>query len=208
MLEPQSLHAACSSTGFNPDSDTAFEIVALATSAGGLHALSQILSELSADFPVAIVVVQHLAPDGPCLLPGILNQRSQLSVKVAKAGETLQAGTVYVAPPDRHLLLTLDKTLALTKNERVNFSRPAADVLFESISRSYQKRAIAVVLTGNGRDGASGIQTIKTMGGTTIAQSSAEFDGMPNAAIQTQAIDFVVPLEQIAATLVKLVNGR
>lgn len=195
----------CSSLYFP---DAAFDVVAIATSAGGLKALSQILLALPADFPVAITIVQHLDPLHHSLLVPILSRRTKLIVKQAKAGEQLQSGTVYIAPPDWHLLVNPDGAIALTQTERVNFTRPAADLLFESVANSFKQRAIAVVLTGMGRDGAAGIKKVKQMGGTTIAQdkNTAEFRSMPNAAIQTQAVDLILPLNQIPLTLVNLVG--
>ncbi len=186
----------------------AFDVVALATSAGGLNALSEILLALPTDFPAAITIVQHLNPHHRSFLVHILNCRTPLVVKQAEAAEQLRAGVVYVAPPNWHLLVNSNGTIALAQTERVNFSRPAADRLFESVANSFKQRAIAVVLTGMGRDGAVGIRKIKQMGGTTIAQdqTTAEFFAMPGAAIQTKAVDLVLPLEQIASTLVKLVR--
>ncbi|MEO1133136.1 MAG: chemotaxis protein CheB [Cyanobacteria bacterium J06639_1] len=190
--------------------DPAFDIVAIATSAGGLNALSQVLSQLPADFPVPIVVVQHLDPRHRSLIADILSRRTGLVVKQAEAGDRLAPGTVYVAPPNRHLLVDPDRTLSLTQSELVHFVRPSADLLFDSVAASHKDRAIAVVLTGTGSDGAMGIEAIKKMGGTAIAQDqeNAEFSGMPSAAIQTGAVDFVLPLADIAAALVALVTAK
>lgn len=189
--------------------ETGFDLVVLATSAGGLKALKQIVAHLPGNFPIPIVIVQHLVPTSRCLLPRILNQITGLKVKFAEAEEHLQANTIYVAPPDHHLLINPDGGFVLTHTERVNFTRPAADVLFASVAESFQKRAIAVVLTGKGRDGAVGIAAIKRMGGVTIAEDpiTAEFMSMPTAAIQTHAVDRVLPLGQIASALTNLVKN-
>jgi two-component system, chemotaxis family, protein-glutamate methylesterase/glutaminase len=185
-----------------------FEVVAFAASAGGLSALSQILNGLPASFPAAILIVQHLNPNAPNMLSGILARCTPLRVYLAEAGAAVEVGTVYVARSNWHLLINPDATLALTQTERRNFSRPSADVLFESLA-GYGQQAIAIVLTGRGRDGAAGIQKVKQSGGVTIAQDpkTAQFAEMPTAAIQTQAVDLVLPLNQIAPTLVKLVQG-
>ena len=137
----------------------------------------------------------------------ILSRRTQLKVKQAEESDFLQAGTVYIAPPDRHLLVNQDGSLSLTQSELVHFVRPSADLLFESVAASHKESAIAVVLTGTGSDGAMGVQAIKKMGGTVIAQDqkSAEFFGMPGAAIQTGSVDFILPLEEIPPALVTLV---
>ena len=191
----------------HPSPQAAFDIVALATSAGGLKALSQVLSNLSADFPAPVVIVQHLDPRHRSLMADILSRRTALIVKQAEEGDSLKPGTVYIAPPNRHLLVNPDDTLSLTQSELVHFVRPSADLLFDSVAASHQERAIAVVLTGTGSDGAMGVQAIKKMGGTVIVQDAetAEFSGMPNAAIQTSSIDFVLPLDEVAAALITLV---
>ncbi|NET36531.1 MAG: chemotaxis protein CheB [Cyanothece sp. SIO1E1] len=188
----------------------AFDIVALATSAGGLKALSEVLSNLPADFLASIVVVQHLDPRHRSLMADILSRRTPLSVKQAEAGDYLSAGTVYIAPPNRHLLVNPDRTLSLTQSELVHFVRPSADLLFDSVAASHKDRAIAVVLTGTGSDGAMGVRAIKQMGGTVIVQDAetAEFSGMPSAAMRTGMVDFVLPLPEVAAALVTLVMTR
>ena len=187
--------------------DAAFDIVAMAASAGGLTALSRVLTDLPRDFPAAIVVVQHLDPRHRSLMATILSRRTPLQVKQAEEGEHVVAATVYIAPPNRHLLVNPDGTLSLSQSELVHFVRPSADLLFESVAASYRERAIAVVLTGTGSDGVMGVQAIKKMGGTVIAQdeATAEFFGMPSAAIQSGSVDFVLPLDEIAAALIALV---
>lgn len=184
-----------------------FDVVALATSAGGLQALSQVLRDLPADFPAAIVIVQHLFPRAQNLLPAILARRTGLAVRSAVTGERLMSATVYVAQPDWHLLIAANGRIKLTQTEKINFTRPAADCLFQSLAKNCQQRAIAVVLSGNGRDGAMGIQQIKQLGGITIVQdpATAAFPSMPVAAIRTQMVDFILPLDQIAPMLVQLV---
>ncbi len=184
-----------------------FEVVAFAASAGGLSALSQVLSGLPSEFPASLLVVQHLDPRHRSLMADILSRRTGLEVKEAVTGERVCPGTVYIAPPNKHLLVDPDSTLLLTQTELVHFVRPSADLLFESVAASFQDRAIAVVLSGTGSDGAMGVRAIKKMGGTVIAQSveSAEFSGMPDAAIESGSVDFVLSLKEIAPALVTLV---
>lgn len=181
-------------------------VMALAASAGGLAALSTVLSGLPADLPAALVVVQHLDPRHRSLLSAILSKRSPLHIKQAEDGERLAQGSVYVAPPDLHLLVGSDDHLSLDRTARVHFLRPSADRLFESVAAAYGARAVAVVLSGTGRDGSAGIRAIKERGGVTIAQSpdTAEYDGMPSAAIATGCVDLVLALDQIAPRLVEL----
>lgn len=187
--------------------NAAFDVVAMAASAGGLTALNKILAAMPSDFPAAILVVQHLDPRHRSLMAEILSRRTRLKIQEAREGDALQPGTVYIAPPNRHLLVNVDGTLSLTQSELVHFVRPSADLLFDSVAAVYKDRAIAVVLTGTGSDGAMGVQAIKKMGGTVVAQDekSAEFSGMPVAAIHTGNVDFVLPLEEIPSALVTLV---
>jgi two-component system chemotaxis response regulator CheB len=186
-----------------------FDIVALTASAGGLAALSRVISMLPRDFPAAVVVVQHLDPRHRSLMADILARRTRLPVKEAEHGEHIRPATVYVAPPNSHLLVNSDGTLSLSQSELVHFVRPSADLLFESVAASYKDRAIAVVLTGTGIDGKMGVQAIKKMAGTVIVQDkeTSEFFGMPDAAMQTGCVDFVLPIDEIADALVKLVMG-
>src|SRR5438132_7739465 len=179
----------------------------MAASAGGLGALGGVLADLPAEFPAAVVVVQHLDPRHRSLMADILRRRTELAVVQAGEGDRIVPATVYIAPPDRHLLVNPDGTLSLSQSELVHFVRPSADLLFESVAASYKQRAIAVVLTGTGSDGSMGIGAIKKMGGTVVAQdqASAEFDGMPAAAIRSGNPDFILPLDEIAAALVTLV---
>ena len=187
--------------------DAAFDVAALAASAGGLTALSSVLADLPAGFPAGILVVQHLDPRHRSLMADILSRRTHLEVKQAEDGDRLVGGRVYIAPPNRHLLLNGDGSLSLTQTELVHFVRPSADLLFESVAASYKDRSIAVVLSGSGGDGSMGVKAIKKMGGTVLAQDqrTSEFFGMPGAAIDSGSVDFILPLEEIAAALVTLV---
>jgi two-component system, chemotaxis family, protein-glutamate methylesterase/glutaminase len=193
-----------------PHPGAAFDVIAIAASAGGLRALTAVFSDLPADFPAAVTVVQHLDPRHRSLMAELLGRQSRLAVKQAVEGERLKPSSVYVAPPDRHLLVNDDGTLSLSKTELVNFLRPSADLLFESVAASFKDRAIAVVLTGTGSDGSKGLRAIKKMGGTIISQDegTSEFFGMPAAAIHTGLVDFVLPLNQIAPALTTLVRGE
>lgn len=184
-------------------------VVAFAASAGGLAALSEILSGLPADFPAPILIVQHLDPNHRSWIAEILARHTGLHVQQAREGERLAAGTVFIAPPDRHLVVDPDGVLSLSDIGRVQYVRPSANVLFSSLAESCGAGAIAVVLTGTGTDGAEGVRAVKRRGGTVIAQdrTSAEFFGMPGAAIHTGVADLVLPLKSIAPTLMKLTAG-
>lgn len=197
-------------SAIGPRHDTVqFDIVAMVSSAGGLAAVRHVLEHLPAAFPAAIVLVQHLDPEHRSLMAGILSHHTRLLVKEADEGDRLSAGHVFLAPPNRHLLVNPDRSLSLSQSELVHFLRPSGDLLFESVAASHKDRAIAVVLTGTGTDGATGIRAIKKMGGTVVAQDPehAEFTGMPQAAIATQMVDFILPLDDIADALVLLVGS-
>lgn len=184
-------------------------VVAIAASAGGLAALSEVLAALPADFAAPILVVQHLDPNHRSWMAEILSRRTGLRVLQVQGGERLAAGTVFLAPPDRHLLIGADGVLALADTVQVQYSRPSADILFISLAESWGAGAIAVVLTGTGHDGAQGVRAVKDHGGMVIAQdkASAEFFGMPGAAIHTGAADLVLPLLSIAPALLRLTAG-
>lgn len=183
-----------------------FQLVVVAASAGGVQALTSLVSGLPAGFGLPVVVVQHVDPRHRSLLVEILGRRSALPVRHAEEGTKLEAGVVYIAPPGSHVLVNPDGTLSLSQAELVHFVRPSADLLFESAAASFKGGVIAVVLTGSGQDGATGVKAVKKMGGTVLAQdeASSEFFGMPGSAIATGAVDFVLPLEEIPTALATL----
>lgn len=185
-----------------------YEIVALASSAGGVMALRLLLEALPADLPVPVVAVQHLDRRHRTVVAQVLGRKSKLRVKLADDDEHVTSGVVYMAPPDHHLLVSSGGVLTLTQSELVHFLRPSADLLFESVAAVYGPRVIACVLTGTGNDGAMGVTAIKARGGTVIVEdpSTAEFPGMPRASVATGNVDFVLALEEIAPVIVGLVN--
>ena len=183
------------------------DAVLVAASAGGLNALTSLLSELPADFSASVAIVQHIEPHHRSMLAEILGRSCALPVTQAEDGQPFRGGVVHVAPPDHHLLVNADGSLSLTRTELVHFVRPSADLLFESGAASFGNRAIGIVLTGTGSDGSLGVEAIKRRGGTVIAQDEAtsDFFGMPGAAIEAGAVDFVLPLGQIPDALISLV---
>ncbi|GAA1365768.1 chemotaxis protein CheB [Streptomyces beijiangensis] len=187
-----------------------YAVLAVASSAGGIRALGVLLGALDAELPVPVLIVQHLDRRHRTFIAEVLSRRSALPVTLAGDHERIEAGKVYVAPPDHHLLVAPDGVLSLSHTDPVHFVRPSADLLFESVAAAYGPRAIACVLTGTGVDGAQGADTVKSRGGTVIAQEplTAEFKGMPQAAVATGAVDFVLPLEDIAAAIRGLVDNK
>jgi len=184
------------------------EVVVIGASAGGLAALNVVLAGLPADFQAAVLIVQHLAPQHKSLMAEILSRISALPVKQAEEGESVKLGTIYIAPPDRHLLVTSEHLVSLSQAALVHFLRPSVDLLFESVATAYKEKTIALMLTGTGRDGSMGVRAIKKMGGTVIAQDekTSQSFGMPRAAIDTGEVDLILPLGEIAEALVTLVS--
>lgn len=187
-----------------------FDVVAVASSAGGVHALSVMFGGLSAPFGAAVVLVQHLDRHHDTVLDRVLARRTALPVRLARSGDVLRRGIIHIAPPDHHLLVEPGGRLTLTSTELVHFVRPSADLMFESVAGAFGKRAIACVLTGSGQDGATGVAAIKARGGTVVVEDpkSAAFAGMPEAAAATGSADFILPLERIATVVTDLVEAR
>ena len=183
------------------------KIVVIASSTGGPKALSRFFAHFPKDFPVPIAVVQHNTSGFDQSFAQWLDTYTPLEVKTAEEGETLKAGTVYVAHTDKHLAL---KNLVAHYNddEPENNQKPAADVLFRTAAESLQEAVVSVVLTGMGSDGAAGTRRIHEMGGITFAQDeeTSLIYGMPKAAAETGCVDMVLPLESIPLELIKLVT--
>ena len=186
----------------------AFEIVVVGASTGGLKALQVLLSGLSAEFSLPIVIVQHRGKDMETGLCEFLARSSRLPVTEPDDKEPLLPGHAYLAPRDYHLLVQ-SGSFALSTELPVGFARPSIDVLFESAADEYQERAIGVILTGANRDGARGLAAIKAQGGLTLVEDpvTAACREMPDAAINLTKVDRVLPLQEIALGLNKLSNN-
>jgi two-component system chemotaxis response regulator CheB len=188
-----------------------FPVIAMAASVGGLKALSVILGGLPADFPAAIAIVMHVAPDHESLLAEILNRRTDLVVKQAHTGDFLRPACAFIAPPNHHLLAAKNGRLKLSSvhAKKIHFARPSAEPLFASVAAAYKKNAIAVVLTGGDGDGSFGVQIIKDKGGLVIAQdrSTSQDFSMPRSSIETGDVDFILPLQEIASKLIELAGA-
>jgi two-component system, chemotaxis family, protein-glutamate methylesterase/glutaminase len=184
-------------------------VIAIAASSGGLAALSEVLRTLPAELPAAILVLQHLAPDQRSHLAEILADRTALGVREGAQGMRLEDGVVYVAPPGAHLLVGSDGRLVLSSLPPLHWCRPSADRLFASVGAKYGSRAIAVVLTGHGVDGAEGAQILRRRGGIVLVQDDATSTcpDMPRAARRAGEVDRVLPLADIAAELETLLGN-
>jgi two-component system chemotaxis response regulator CheB len=186
-----------------------FQVVAIGASAGGLKVLGELLGQLNHDFCCTILIVQHLDPHHVSMMGGLLGRRTKLLVKEAENGEAVSPGCVYLAPPNKHLLIK-DGHLQLTATKLVRFSRPSIDTLFESVAQEFGSQSIGVVLSGSNKDGSEGLCMIKQAGGVTIAQApdSAEFSVMPQAAIDSGCVDRVLNVDEIAHMLNQLCSPQ
>jgi len=183
-----------------------YEAIVIGTSSGGMNALKFLFSSLPVDFSIPIIIVQHISPRSDNQWIKLLNINSKLYLKEADEKEKIEHGKVYIAPPNYHLMIERNKTFSLTIDERVNYSRPSIDVLFESAAEAYKNKLIGVILTGSNNDGTKGIKRIKEYGGLTIAQDpeTAESAYMPASAIAAIQPDYILALENIIELLIKL----
>jgi two-component system, chemotaxis family, protein-glutamate methylesterase/glutaminase len=181
----------------------AAELVVVGTSLGGVSALEIVLSGLPDHFPLAIAVVQHRGADPNDILSLVLQMHSALPVVEPDDKEPIEAGRVYIAPADYHLLVDRG-SFALSTEPKVCHARPSIDVLFESAADSYGSDLIGVILTGANADGSRGLSRVKQRGGFTIVQSpaTAESAVMPEAAIAAVAVDRILPLPEISRLLI------
>lgn len=189
--------------------DEPVRLVAIASSTGGPNALTRLLGSLGPEFPLPIVIVQHMPPLFTAALAERLQRESGRPCREAVHGEPLQAGVTYVAPGDRHLRLAGSREqpiLQLGTDAPVNFCRPAADPTLESAAALYGAGALAVVLTGMGEDGVRGCRSVVARGGRVVAQDAATSVvwGMPGAVVHAGLASAVLPLERIAAHLQQL----
>jgi len=183
-----------------------YEAIVIGVSSGGMNAMKVIFSLLPKNFITPIIIVQHIGARSDNKWINLLNYNSKLYLKEADEKEKIENGKVYIAPPNYHLMIERNKTFSLTIDERVNYSRPSIDVLFESAAETYKNKLIGVILTGSNNDGTEGIKQIKEYGGLTIVQDpeTAESSYMPASAIAAIQPDYILSLENIIELLIKL----
>lgn len=181
------------------------DIIAIGGSAGSIVALIQLVHSLPRDLPAAVFVVVHSSPKFPSLLPEILQRSGSLPAVHAEDGALIEPGRIYVAPPDRHLLVK-GEYMRVVFGPKENRFRPAIDPLFRTVARVYGKRAIGVVLSGLLYDGTAGLFEIKERGGVAIVQDPQEaaVPSMPENAIKHVAVDHILCIEDIARVLSEL----
>jgi two-component system chemotaxis response regulator CheB len=182
------------------------DLIVIGGSAGAIEVLGTILSGLTRGFSPSVAIVIHLPPQGPNVLHEILASPGSPPMKLAEDKEPISPGTIYFAPPDYHLLVESGHTFALSQDDRVHYSRPAVDVLFESAAEAYGDRLMGIILSGANADGAAGLRAIADAGGVTVVQAieSAEMIAMPAAALEA------VPdsIEVNAAALAELLRSH
>jgi two-component system chemotaxis response regulator CheB len=183
-----------------------FEAIVIGGSAGALEALATLLPDLPVPFPLPIAIVLHLLSGKPSQIASVLALHTRIPVRETDDKQPFTKGTIYVAPPNYHLLLEKDRCLSLSVEEPVHFSRPSIDVLFESAADAYGSRSIAVLLSGANEDGALGISRIARAGGVTIVQdpASATARSMPEAALRLIKPSHVLAMADIGKTLARL----
>jgi two-component system chemotaxis response regulator CheB len=184
-------------------SGLASKAVVIGASAGALDALSAILPRLPADFGLPVVVVVHIPPDKKSAMAEVFRMKCEIEVREAEDKEPLDGGAVYFAPPNYHLLVESDRSLSLSNDEPVLYSRPSIDVLFESAADAYGADLIAIVLTGANSDGAKGLRAAAQAGATAIVQrpQGAFASTMPESALAQVPAALVLSLDEIASYL-------
>ncbi len=188
----------------------AYALVAIGVSTGGPEALKAVIPPLSADIPAAVIITIHMPAAFTASLAASLDRMSRLRVKEAKNGDTLERGFCYIAPGDYHLMIDKSSRLICVKSRPVNNCRPSVDVMFRSVAETYGSKAIGVIMTGMGSDGAAGLALMHERGAFTIAQDAAScvVDSMPTRAIAAGGVDRVVELKKIAETIKRLTGSE
>jgi two-component system, chemotaxis family, protein-glutamate methylesterase/glutaminase len=190
------------------------EIVAIGISTGGPNALAEMIPALPADFPVPIVIVQHMPPLFTKLLAERLGSKSSIRVREGSAGEPLAPGSVIIAPGNQHMVIERSAAghhIALNQGPLENSCRPAADVLFRSVSENFGAGVLAVVMTGMGQDGLHGCEAVRERGGQVFVQDekSSIVWGMPGLVAEAGLADEILPLNQLAPAIMRTVRvGR
>ena len=184
----------------------AYEAIVVGASSGGIKALQEVLLPLPADFELPILIVQHRWSGSGEFMAFALNESCPLTVREAEQNERISPGHVYIAPANYHLLVEREKTISFSIDDKVCYSRPSIDVLFETAADVYHSALIGIILTGANHDGTAGLRKIRENGGLTIAQdpATAEVKEMPNAAIQENIVDKILSPTDISDFLLTL----
>lgn len=188
-----------------PTRSADIRIIGIAASTGGPAALAAVLGAVPSDFPLPILIVQHVTPGFASGLAEWLNTQTRLDVRLARHGERPKPGQVLIAPDDYHLQVNLRGGVELVQRPPYKGLRPSANYMFGSLARAFGSKAMGIILTGMGDDGVDGLEALHLTGGLTLAQDeqSCVVYGMPREAAARNAVDRVLPLDQIALTLVR-----
>ena len=183
-----------------------YKAIVIGASTGGFYALKRLIGALPGDFVLPILIVQHISPNSDNFMATYLNDISKVRVKEADEKEVITPGTVYIAPPNYHMLVEENFTIGLSTEDKFNYARPSVDILFETAVYTYQSELIGIVLTGANNDGAKGLRAIKDAGGLTIAQLPAEAEAymMPQSAIDLTSPDHILTIDNIAKLLIEI----
>jgi two-component system chemotaxis response regulator CheB len=186
-----------------------YEAIVIGVSAGGLGALTKVLPALNEKMKLPVLIVQHLRVGSDDFMAKHLSKICHRIVKEAEDKEPVEPGTVYFAPPNYHLLVEPDKTISLSTEGRVNYSRPSIDVLFMSAADVFYNKLICIILTGANSDGTNGAIRIKKRGGLVIVQDpkTAEADAMPLSAIENSDVDHIIPLKKLGEFINSIAEG-
>ncbi len=185
------------------------DIIVIGGSAGCLAPLKALVSNLPADLPIAIFITVHVSPESPSILPAILTRAGEIPAVHPLNKQPIMKSTIYVAPPDQHLLIE-DGCVLTSRGPRENLHRPAIDPLFRSAARAYGPRVIGIILSGLLDDGASGLMAVKMKGGLAVVQDPAEapFPDMPERALEYAHAEYVLPIAQIQQLILNSANGH
>lgn len=181
------------------------DIIVIGASAGGVEALKQLVSFLPSDLPAAVFAVLHITPWADSMLPSILNHNGHLRAVHPVSPQPIEPGTIYIAPPDQHLILEKD-SVQLWHGPKENLHRPAINPLFRSAAVYFKERVAGVILSGTRDDGSAGLWWVKEFGGVAVVQDpkEAQFPDMPRSAIEHVAVDYILNVAGIGALLAKL----
>jgi two-component system chemotaxis response regulator CheB len=184
--------------------------IAIGASYGGLEAIKTVVKNLPHGFKTPIFIVLHIGNNKINTFISLLNVTNDLKVKEAEEKEVFQEKTIYFAPPNYHLQIEDNQTLSLSTAEKVNFSRPSIDVLFETAAWTFGSDLIGILLTGSNSDGAAGLKTIKDYGGITIIENpeTALAKTMPQAGLKKSQPDFILNVEEISQKITEIIKSE
>ena len=190
------------------DQVNSYKIFVIGGSAGSLEVIIKIIQHLPENPGAVFIIVLHRKNDKDSILEDLISYKTELNVSEVEDKDLILPNTIYIAPPDYHLLIENEKIFSLDSSEKVHFSRPSIDVTFESVADVFKERVVGILLSGANADGAAGIARIKSMGGHTIVQNpdTAEVAFMPQQAIHRGAVDEVLDADEISNALLKLLD--